>query len=91
MSEQCPACGLYDEEICRLVYCVRRAWRGGGGMHPHYPKQLLPSTPSPVPVSPPYVPPPRGCICPPGANKECENPTCPRKPRSTISSQVGAR
>jgi hypothetical protein len=24
--------------------------------------------------------PPRGCICPPGANKECENQTCPRKP-----------
>ena len=21
-----------------------------------------------------------GCICPPGANKECENPLCPRKP-----------
>lgn len=20
-----------------------------------------------------------GCICPPGANKECENPICPRK------------
>ena len=26
-----------------------------------------------------YVPPPRGCICPPGANKECENQYCPRK------------
>lgn len=25
-------------------------------------------------------PPPRGCICPPGANKECENQYCPRKP-----------
>ena len=23
--------------------------------------------------------PPRGCICPPGANKECENQCCPRK------------
>lgn len=20
-----------------------------------------------------------GCICPPGANKDCENPLCPRK------------
>ena len=27
-----------------------------------------------------YTPPPRGCICPPGANKECENQYCPRKP-----------
>lgn len=26
-----------------------------------------------------YTPPPRGCICPPGANKECENQYCPRK------------
>ena len=26
-----------------------------------------------------YMPPPRGCICPPGANKECENQCCPRK------------
>ena len=24
--------------------------------------------------------PPRGCICPPGANKDCESPSCPRKP-----------
>lgn len=23
---------------------------------------------------------PRGCICPPGANKDCENQFCPRKP-----------
>lgn len=22
---------------------------------------------------------PVGCICPPGANKECERPDCPRK------------
>lgn len=21
-----------------------------------------------------------GCICPPGANLQCENPSCPRKP-----------
>lgn len=28
-----------------------------------------------VPVAPAAV----GCICPPGANKECENPVCPRK------------
>lgn len=26
----------------------------------------------------PYVP-VRGCICPAGANKDCESPVCPRK------------
>jgi len=33
------------------------------------------------PISPATVSaPPRGCICPPGANKDCEAPMCPRKP-----------
>lgn len=27
-----------------------------------------------------------GCVCPPGANKECENPLCPRKPIGVCSS-----
>lgn len=29
----------------------------------------------------PYIsgPVPIGCICPPGANKDCERPDCPRK------------
>jgi hypothetical protein len=26
---------------------------------------------------------PVGCICPPGANLQCENLTCPRKPSAT--------
>ena len=26
-----------------------------------------------------FVPQPMGCICPPGANRDCENPLCPRK------------
>lgn len=30
---------------------------------------------------------PTGCICPPGANKECENPTCPRKPHGWANAQ----
>ena len=30
---------------------------------------------------------PRGCICPPGANKECENQYCPRKPVPPVSAQ----
>lgn len=31
-------------------------------------------------AQPAYTPPPLGCICPPGANKDCESPCCPRKP-----------
>ena len=31
------------------------------------------------------TPPPRGCICPPGANKECENQYCPRKALPSIT------
>ena len=38
-----------------------------------------------------YMPPPRGCICPPGANKECENQYCPRKPVPPVSSQLGMK
>ena len=34
-----------------------------------------------LPPMPVYaVSPPLGCICPPGANKDCETPFCPRKP-----------
>jgi hypothetical protein len=29
---------------------------------------------------------PVGCICPPGANKECENPACPRKSHVNVTS-----
>lgn len=28
---------------------------------------------------------PVGCICPPGANKECERPDCPRKPAGKVT------
>lgn len=27
----------------------------------------------------------RGCICPPGANKDCENQCCPRKPLPSVT------
>jgi hypothetical protein len=27
---------------------------------------------------------PRGCICPPGANRDCESPSCPRKPHTPL-------
>lgn len=29
-----------------------------------------------------YTPPQMGCICPPGANRDCESPACPRQNRS---------
>ena len=32
--------------------------------------------------------PPRGCICPPGANVQCENQYCPRKPLPSVSAQL---
>jgi hypothetical protein len=33
-----------------------------------------------VPVGPPRISTwPIGCVCPPGANKECERPDCPRR------------
>jgi hypothetical protein len=34
-----------------------------------------------IPNLPPhiFVPAPIGCICPPGANKDCERSDCPRK------------
>jgi hypothetical protein len=35
----------------------------------------------PVPV----LTPPMGCICPPGANKDCEAPMCPRQRRDMIT------
>ncbi len=32
------------------------------------------------PWQPPQITAPTmGCICPPGANKDCENPICPRR------------
>lgn len=27
----------------------------------------------------PFPSPVMGCVCPPGANRDCENPACPRK------------
>jgi hypothetical protein len=35
-------------------------------------------------------PPPVGCICPPGANKDCEAPLCPRKPLRMTSAVATA-
>lgn len=65
----------YTHQTCHL--CMARGcdgsctpWIDFGRPHNPCPPPL-PAAPTPAPV---------GCICPPGANKECENPTCPRKP-----------
>lgn len=36
----------------------------------------------------PLAPIAQGCIYPPGANKECEAPMCPRKPAQSVSMGV---
>ena len=42
--------------------------------------QMQSITPSIPDIAAAAMPAPRmGCICPPGANKDCENPLCPRK------------
>ena len=33
----------------------------------------------------PHIPYQMGCICPPGANKDCESPVCPRKNHFNLS------
>jgi hypothetical protein len=35
-----------------------------------------------------------GCVCPPGANKDCENPMCPRKnyfAKAQMNAQMNAQ
>jgi|688.fasta_scaffold2609017_1 hypothetical protein len=61
--------------VCGNVGCAN------GCMGMCVPAQQLPAKPAPggeLPSYRPYVP-VRGCICPPGANKDCESSTCPRK------------
>ena len=58
-------CGLFEDQTCSRSPCTCRngQWFLQG-----------------VPVVPtwPVIQQP-GCICPPGANKDCENRLCPRK------------
>lgn len=54
-------------------YCQKR----------HYPHQTC------VPVQQCGVQPqPVGCICPPGANLQCERPLCPRKPMPSLAARA---
>jgi hypothetical protein len=45
----------------------------------------------PPPAAPTYLitAVPIGCICPPGANKECERPDCPRKCPKEATNNAG--
>ena len=43
---------------------------------PHWPNYYPPAQPATFQVT---TTPVVGCVCPPGANKDCENPLCPRK------------
>jgi hypothetical protein len=47
--------------------------QGPAGLPPNMPSAVQPPRPA------------AGCICPPGANLQCENPTCPRKPPRYLS------
>lgn len=90
-------CGLYSGQTCSRQPCMRVRQTfppipptpptmnpvytpptAGNIPWPYYP----PTNPMPSQINYPIYLAPAGCICPPGANKECENPTCPRKPRS---------
>ena len=42
----------------------------------------VPSAPWPPPSG---AIPPVGCICPPTSEKTCQNPECPRKPRTYVA------
>lgn len=48
-----------------------------------YAGQTCSRQPCSFPTTLPALPVARGCICPPGANRDCESPTCPRKPVQT--------
>jgi hypothetical protein len=59
---------------------------GGTIRDPREPFQAQPPGQNTLTMFGPYM----GCICPPGANLQCENPMCPRKdPMKQV--QIGAR
>lgn len=73
IPKSCPLCGLGG---CKEG--IADPWR------PVDPPPNVPSVVQPqgLPAMPTYSLPsaPAGCICPPGANLQCQSPTCPRKP-----------
>ena len=97
---QC-ACGLYSGQTCSRQPCMKQTksipstpptmnavytapMHAGNIPGPYYPS----TNPMPNQINYPIYMAPTGCICPPGANKECENPTCPRKPHPQPSSHI---
>ena len=70
MSEPICPCGLYSGQTCSRQPC----WVAPITVEEA--RRFMQTALAPMPVYPRSL----GCICPPGANKECENPACPRKP-----------
>jgi hypothetical protein len=64
-------CGLRAGQTCSIQPCLKT-----------YRSALSPQ----VPIDPWPSLHTVGCICPPGANKDCENPACPRKPHKNVTS-----
>lgn len=96
MEPMCD-CGLYNWQTCSRQPCMRyykTVPSTPPAMKPVYTPPTAGNIPWPYYTSentwPSYMPitVPVGCICPPGANKECENPTCPRKPKPAPSSTI---
>jgi hypothetical protein len=72
-------CGLGLGQICLRQLCLRN----------HITK-TVPQVPDTVPVFVHGAINPVGCICPPGANRDCENPACPRKAHRNVTSSGGS-
>ncbi len=70
------ACGSLFGADCDWVQC-KAPWRSPYGVAPLPPTPLVTNWP-----------PPFGCICPPGANKDCEAPLCPRKPLPGVATAL---
>ncbi len=92
----CP-CGLYDGQTCSRQPCllrgisaeeVRQAYHQGvaSATWRYAALQLPPQIPTPQMPFFHGAMQPVGCICPPGSNKECENPACPRKSHINVTS-----
>jgi hypothetical protein len=68
-------CGLRAGQTCSQQPCLRVYWSALS------PKVTVTPWPSLHTV---------GCICPPGSNKDCESPVCPRKPHRNVTSSGGS-
>jgi hypothetical protein len=77
-------CGLRAGQTCSRQPCLRAhvtQFPGASVPWPYmFPAHQYPPMPQPT-VTPWPSHRPFGCICPSGANKDCESPACPRKPQ----------